>query len=416
MRLNTKYSLKSDGSAPEVVDQLFGSAERKRARPESSLDIKVKNGETLARPPQKKKAHKDSKVEAREDPIIGLRKKYELSDLERMTEDEILQALYDDPELAMKAGEAAETMRKNRATLNAGTKMHRKAVTNSHPAHLRAMMEEGIPIKQWIILLVLFFAGLYQLRKILVGTKLSSVKDLHAKKAVKKQPIRKDMKKKKERKVNSVPLPLKKVDKSSMDPPTVESSVAEALTKNKNKKIKKPKKQTEGKNGTAAIHELKAIESPDSISTDGSSSFDGGADTKTPPSEEPIEQENQKNFESTAIPNRTSIEIPKSEKITETDSKSFSTEKLVKKKKKKTSRSVKKPEVSSAAQPLNDVTDDEKNKETILEEPLNIIDDEALALEMQLKEEMLVQYETKQANAKSEQEKWEEVSSKKKRR
>jgi hypothetical protein len=418
MRLNTKYSLKSDGSAPEVVDQLFGSAERKRARPESSLDIKVTNGETLARPPQKNKSLKDGKSVARENQNVGVRKKYEISDIERMTEDEILQALYDDPEFAKKAGEVAEKLRENRATPNPGPKKNRKEITNSHPAHLRAMMEEGVPIKQWIILLVLLFAGLYQLRKVLVGSTTAKVKDLNLKKAGKKQPIRKEAKKRKERKAPSMATPLKKSDKTSTDIVVVRN-VAEVVTTNKKKKVKKPPKQKELKNGTT-IHEPKTIDSPGSISTDGSSSMDGGADAKMQPNGEPIDKENQPNFNSFSNPNEKNIVIPETDEVTELNSKSCTKEKLVKKKKKMTTQEGNKIEVSfsshSSPQPLNVITDDDNNKVTILEETLNIVNDEALALEMHLQEEMLVQHEAKQAVAKSQQEEWEEVSTKKKKR
>mmetsp|Transcript_10896 Transcript_10896/g.19752 ORF Transcript_10896/g.19752 Transcript_10896/m.19752 type:complete len:487 (-) Transcript_10896:110-1570(-) len=42
-------------------------------------------------------------------------------------------------------------------------------VNRDEPEHLRAMMEEGIPVKQWIVLLVLLVVGLFQLRKTVLG-------------------------------------------------------------------------------------------------------------------------------------------------------------------------------------------------------------------------------------------------------
>lgn len=42
-------------------------------------------------------------------------------------------------------------------------------VNRDEPEHLRAMMEEGIPVKQWIVLLVLLVVGLFRLRKTVLG-------------------------------------------------------------------------------------------------------------------------------------------------------------------------------------------------------------------------------------------------------
>ena len=105
-------------------------------------------------------------------------RKYDLSDLEGMNEEQILQALYEDPELAAAAAKAAEKARKDRGPSSkpstGGERYYRasdgtvKAV-GEYPEYLREMMDGGIPVKQWIILLVLLGAGLYQLRKAIVG-------------------------------------------------------------------------------------------------------------------------------------------------------------------------------------------------------------------------------------------------------
>ncbi|KAI2511007.1 hypothetical protein MHU86_3319 [Fragilaria crotonensis] len=110
------YSMDSGSSTPEVVEQLLGA---KRARPASSLDVKVSNGKNLTRPPKNKKPQANQQQHISKDPIrprggSGIpRTKFDLSELEGLTEEEILQALQDDPELAAAAAAAAERMRKS---------------------------------------------------------------------------------------------------------------------------------------------------------------------------------------------------------------------------------------------------------------------------------------------------------------
>lgn len=188
--------------APEEEDSFGG--ERKRTRPGvSSLDYKTEYGHKLTtprrrqptRPPtqqllaleqQMMMEHQQQQQQQQYYPHrmgISMKptraqgsnaippKKFEMLDsLEGMSKEELEMAFAQDPELAAAAemvGEAAFTSKNKRSPYYRGK--DGKLYANQHPEHLRAMMEEGIPVKQWIMLLFLLGAGLYQLRKVLLG-------------------------------------------------------------------------------------------------------------------------------------------------------------------------------------------------------------------------------------------------------
>jgi hypothetical protein len=95
----------------------------------------------------------------------------DLNDLEGMNEEELMQALYNDPELAELAAEAG---RAKKATGGSTSSSSRKAKAKAgitkdgyYPSHIQEKMQEGIPVVQWIIILLLLGAGLYQLKKTL---------------------------------------------------------------------------------------------------------------------------------------------------------------------------------------------------------------------------------------------------------
>ena len=170
------FSGTANGSNAEIVDKLLGTAERKRARPTSSLDIKVADGDKLAHSPNK----------------VSPKPKYQLSDLDGMSEEELLQALYDDPELAATAAAAAEKLKKQKSSAGNSKKRSKRSSSsygsrvpprgssssssghdsttkkvNDHPAHLQAMMKDGVPVTQWVFVLLLVGVCVYQLRKVL---------------------------------------------------------------------------------------------------------------------------------------------------------------------------------------------------------------------------------------------------------
>jgi len=276
------FSGDSSGANAEIVDQILGTSERKRARPTSSLDVRVDHGDKLARPPTVKKLQRNAQGSYnRAQGGRVSKQKYQLSDLEGMSEDQLLQALYDDPELASAAAAAAEkiqktkkphTPRSSRTRYNRSIPDRQRGSTK-YPAHLKAMMDDGIPIKQWIILLVLIGAGVYQLRKALVGPTIPS-----AKKG--RRPPRQLFKKGKKTKS----FKPQAADPIEDIPDITEEDVVKpkAARKVNNKKKKLRTKQASKAKKTTnepKPREVNSHDSPDSISTDGSSSTDGARET-----------------------------------------------------------------------------------------------------------------------------------------
>jgi hypothetical protein len=117
-------------------------------------------------------------------------RRYDLSDLEGMTEEQLLQALYEDPELATAATKAAEESqqkpkREKRSSVptsaptgakksREGSRFYRgadgiAADSAEYPDHLKEMMDQGVPVVQWVVLLLIVVVGLWSLRKTLVG-------------------------------------------------------------------------------------------------------------------------------------------------------------------------------------------------------------------------------------------------------
>ena len=115
-------------------------------------------------------------------------RKFDLSNLEGMDEEQLLQALHEDPELADTAAKMAEQAnkqqqnpRKASSTTPPKDQYCRAAngsvkdVGQGYPEALREMIDGGVPITQWIVLLVLLYAGLYQLRKAVLGPAATDV-------------------------------------------------------------------------------------------------------------------------------------------------------------------------------------------------------------------------------------------------
>jgi hypothetical protein len=247
MRLNTPISSKFagvvDGLKADIVDQILGTAERKRSRPTSSLDVKVDRLKQT-RPPsrsqqqqQQKKKNQNSGERKKTYPRTttrrgggGIPPKFDFSDLEGMSEEQLRMALAADPELAAAAAAAADNANvgaKRKKTKNPYYRNkdgHVKSI-HDYPAHLQSMMEEGIPVKQWFILLILLGAGLYQLRKSMSGPTLE--------KSLKKTPLpkkasRKVGNKKGSKKISSSPLKQGDVLRSEEKPapPLLEEELA----------------------------------------------------------------------------------------------------------------------------------------------------------------------------------------------
>jgi hypothetical protein len=106
---------------------------------------------------------------------IRLPPKWDLSRIEEMEDGDIYQALRDDPEFAAAAKQFSKEQGRQESKLNspkqsgAPNKRSSRSTTKKVPKHVRELMDSGVPVTQWVVLLVLLGAGLYQLRKTLVG-------------------------------------------------------------------------------------------------------------------------------------------------------------------------------------------------------------------------------------------------------
>lgn len=281
-------------NAETMEDSSLHTSEKKR--PTSSLDLKVEGGSTMTTPPLKsgKKRQARPKEQQQQQQQQQPRKNFitrarrgRLPSHTKYEDDEgLLQALYEDPE----AMAAASQKSKNGDNKSSSRQYSKKSKSLSeYPDHLQSMMDEGIPVTQWIIVLVLLGAGFYQLRKSL-ATGSATAKAGSRKVTEKGVGGRKNGKQK--GKKDAVKQKGKAKDNRSRsfaeDKPVVASSPIEdelvsekkvekkATIKSKSASKKKSKRQRAGKKAAAASNtidnEAGSNESPDSVSTDGSSS------------------------------------------------------------------------------------------------------------------------------------------------
>jgi hypothetical protein len=432
-----KFSADGEGASAGILDRILGTTERKRARPASSLDVKVPHGEQLTRPPKQSKQEKLSDKSARARSSAA-RNEFDFSDLDGMTEEQIMQALYDNPELAAAASAAAGKMHefKKRKKVPPKTKSssRRSRILSEHPDHIRAMMDEGVPIKQWIILIVLLGAGLYQLRKALIGSKITAA--AAAKKLEKPVGGRKGSKKTKKgpgggkptkqsrsvatvRESASSPIERELVLEEQVPPAVAAVPKKTAPKKKKARKqkvsINKPPKQP--------AKDTMSHESPDSASTDGSSSTDAGAaqhddalsadDIEVIGSEKIVidtstaESSPDDGWQTVGAPMAEIPQLAKSDDSPVAESVQFVDETPVQAMiPVQENKTAKKKNGGSKAKKTS------AKKIAVVETPSEILDDdEALALKLQLEEDKLAMHE---ASNTSTPDVWEEVSTKKK--
>ncbi|CAJ1961593.1 unnamed protein product [Cylindrotheca closterium] len=197
MRLNEQ----TNRANSNIVNTLLGEESGYRGS-KSSLDYKEKDSGVLttAKTDKKKKDPKNQSnqeqqkqkqrqfpTRARERTGIPPRR-YDLSDLAKMDEYDLINALREDPEFAAavseysaqleekeKAEKAAQAQRKDRrskpssppvaarrkARLENSSSKPTAAPTARHPDHVRNLMDSGVPVTQWIVLFILVGAGLY---------------------------------------------------------------------------------------------------------------------------------------------------------------------------------------------------------------------------------------------------------------
>jgi hypothetical protein len=192
------------GPNPAILDQLLPSSDRKRSRPaSSSLDYKATSESNLVTPPrhaapstqknqqqqyedqwssqQEQQQQQRPRIATRARGSSGIppRSKLELDDLQGMPEEEVMRALYEDPELAAAAAAQMEEDAEPRSPRSKTTSKHsrnkqRQKENQSLPGKREDLLkDQGFPFVQWIILLLLLGAGLYQIYKSFLSPKSS---------------------------------------------------------------------------------------------------------------------------------------------------------------------------------------------------------------------------------------------------
>jgi hypothetical protein len=240
-------------------------------------------------------------------------KRYDFANIHDMDESELMTALRDDPEFAAEMKKYAEqasqkkstpalpttppTRRSKPTTRPTGAKTktkprdryYRSVDGNAqdsaeYPHHVRELMDSGVPVTQWLILLVLLAAGFYQMGKVLMGPpkKLSGFAKGKQKNKEKKKADTTKKTEPKNSKKNIAKRPAASVSNEKSEQPKKVTPAINSQQKTAKKKKKK------GTNGAALKKE--AILHPDVVSTDTDESThedDGGieknADAMTPP-------------------------------------------------------------------------------------------------------------------------------------
>jgi hypothetical protein len=186
-------TLQQNSINANLVDQFTAERSRDGPRASSSLLYKPRARDAsrhyvypppLAAPPavesapRRQSSHPRSVTRARGSSGIPPRGKLELSDLHGLSEDEFLQALQDDPELA--AAVAEQVQRRKTESTSQGRDGSRRSQppkrasrTTESPKVLRKgerieqLQKDGVPVFQWIVVLALLGVALYQLYKTL---------------------------------------------------------------------------------------------------------------------------------------------------------------------------------------------------------------------------------------------------------
>jgi hypothetical protein len=204
----------------------------------------------------------------------------------------LLQALYEEPELAQQAAAERIKIKTNKKTTSKKTNTKTPSPAQQqeyYPNHIKAMMDDGIPVKQWIVLLLLLGAGAYQLRKAMLGGQPPLASTAIAGKRG-KLTTKGKAKGKKGSKAAANGKMARAADIIKEQSPIEEDLALEQTVVHNTKKATKKKKTNNGKaakkttnmfDDVSASRTLKVVvrDSPDSVSTDGSSSTDGGGNS-----------------------------------------------------------------------------------------------------------------------------------------
>lgn len=183
-----------DGPNAHVVDQLLGNDHRKRSRPTgSSLDYhKPEDADSLVTPgdlpeqqdqehyqQQQQQTDEGSRpkiaTRARGSSGIPPRGKLQLEDLQGMSQDEIMQALYEDPELAAAAASQVDNDKPSTASSSSSSSSASgNAKKIPQGKRVDSLKERGFPFVQWAVLLLLLGLAIYQIYKSMLAPSTKS--------------------------------------------------------------------------------------------------------------------------------------------------------------------------------------------------------------------------------------------------
>jgi hypothetical protein len=281
----------------------------------SSLDYKTKSNGKLTttkrgkrknqqqqQAEQKQNHHRRNAYPTRARESTGVPpKRYDFANIHDMDENELMTALRDDPEFAAEMKKYAEqagqkesaqalppttaptTPKPTPSPTGAKTKprdrYYRSVDGNAqdlaeYPHHVRELMDSGVPVTQWLILLVLLAAGFYQVGKVLMGPQKKqsgSAKGKQKNKEKKKTETTKKTEPKNSKR-NTAKTPTASVLNEKSEQPKKATPAINSQQKTTKKKKKK------GTNGAALKKE--AILHPDVVSTDESTHQDDGGITE----------------------------------------------------------------------------------------------------------------------------------------
>lgn len=301
-----------DGPNAHVVDQLLGNDHRKRSRPTgtssgSSLDYhKPEDADSLLTPghipeslEEEEKYHQAAEdgrpkiaTRARGSSGIPPRGKLQLEDLQGMSEDEVMRALYEDPELAAAAVAASQmdTDKPGPASSTSG-----KSTTPKIPQGKRVdgLKERGFPFVQWAVLLLLLGLATHQIYKSMSAPS-SKTRNKKSSKAKNSRTVKSGSVKNKA-KPSAPTEDVKEIEKEVFDDktetsPPAKQNVSEKTPptlKRKNVKTRKTKVSSSGADDAIApsvsetlLPQKKAVVTETSISDDGWTTVGKESDSK----------------------------------------------------------------------------------------------------------------------------------------
>jgi hypothetical protein len=254
-----------DGSNAHAGDQLHGN-DRKRSRPTGSSEGSHEDSDNPSDAEEGEQEYHQTtedgrpKIATRARGSSGIppRGKLELEDLQGMSEDEVMRALYEDPELAAAAAAAAD--KSGFASSNtAGQTSIPKLQTGKRVDGLK---ERGFPFVQWAVLMLLLGLATHQIYKSMLTPSASKSRAKKTSKAKNDKTVKSGSAR------NKVTEDAKEIEKELLDteteviPPAKQSASEKSSPSMKKKKVKTKKTKvassTTQENGTTSKSQTKS--------------------------------------------------------------------------------------------------------------------------------------------------------------